>query len=190
MTTETNPNNAQLDPTQGTQSEPIDWEKRYKDLQSYHDKSKSDMVSKDDFAKVQSELQSLQGQSHINMQKEILGSMHPDFGAVMGSEEFGTWMESQPVAMQNAIYDEQKLDGALAGSALSLFKSQMGGAQAQATPDTTSEAAMAVSGGHRETPELNTKRQYTYAEIGAMHPNEYAQHREDILAAQKEGRIR
>lgn len=184
MTTNTDQTNTQADPKQDT---PIDWEKRYKDLQSFHDKSKADMVSKEDFDALQTQLKSLEGTTHINTQKEILGSMHPDFGMVIQSEQFGEWIQSQPTAMQEAIYDNDKLDGSLAGSALTLFKTQY--TPQQAVPDTSAEAAMAVGGGHRETPEVNTKRSYTYDQIKHMTPDEYAANRDDIQKALKEGRV-
>lgn len=186
MTTETTPTENTMDPSTGTQ-EHIDWEKRYKDLQSYHDKSKQSMVSQEEFQAIQGELKSLQGHSHITTQKEILGSLHPDFGSVVQSDQFGEWIQSQPTAMQEAIYNEDKLDGSLAGSALTLFKTQMG---APAVPDTTNAAAMAVSGGHRETPEVSPKPTYTYAQIDAMSPDEYKTNRDAIQEAHREGRIR
>lgn len=189
MTTETSQTTT-ADPSQGTPTQAeIDWEKRYKDLQSYHDKTKAEMVSKDDFTALQTELQQLQGQSHVATQKEILGSQHPDYGSVIQSPQFGEWIQSQPVAMQEAIFDANKLDGSLAGSAISLFKSQVGQAQAPSAPDTTQQAAMAVNGGHRETPQVETKRRYTYAEIQNMTPSEYESLRDDIQAAHREGRI-
>lgn len=190
MTTETSqtPN---TDPTQGTQTqEQIDWEKRYKDLQSYHDKTKQDMVNKEDFDALQQQLKGLESQTHIATQKEILGSQHPDFGAVVQSEQFGEWIQSQPVAMQEALYDQSKLDGSLAASALTLFKSQTGAQSAPSVPDTTQQAAMAVNGGHRETPQVDTKRNYTYTEIQNMSPDEYEKLRDDIRAAHLEGRIK
>lgn len=190
MTTNTDQTNLHVDPTQGTPAgENIDWEKRYKDLQSFHDKSKDGMVSKEEFTSLQTELQSLQGTAHVNTQKEILGSLHPDYGSVIQSEQFGSWIQSQPTAMQDAIYHEAKLDGALAGSTLTLFKTQMGAQQAQAVPDTSAEAAMAVSGGHRETPQVNTKPVFTYAQIDNMTPDEYTANRDLIKDALQDGRV-
>lgn len=183
MTTNTDQTPA-MDPSQDTQGEPtIDWEKRYKDLQSHHDKTKG--VDPTEFERVQSELASLQSGNRINEQRGLLGQAHPDFEGVLQSEQFGSWIEGQPTAFQEAIYDAEKLDGTMASKAIDLFKMEF----SQQAPDTTAEAAMAVSGGHRETPEVTTKKQWTYAEIDVMTPDEYKANRDEIRQAISEGRI-
>lgn len=183
MTTETS-QPATTDPLLDTPSDtPIDWEKRYKDLQSFHDKTKG--VDPTAFESVQSELASLKAGNYINEQRGLLSQAHPDFEGVIQSEQFGTWIEGQPTAFQESIYDAEKLDGQMASKAIDLFKMEF----SQQAPDTSAEAAMAVSGGHRETPEVSNKKQWTYAEIDLMTADEYAAHRDEIRTAISEGRI-
>lgn len=197
------------DPSQGTPApagqqaaaQPIDWEKRYKDLQSHHDKTISELKSQlpaQDFETENEKLQRQVAELHQDLaQRNIadkvreaqqqVGAAHPDFVGIIQSEQFATWIESQPDIFKNSIYGEIP-DATLAIKVLTLFKAEATPAQPQVEPD---PAAMAVGRGQTGVPQEATgPKIWSMAEINRMNPSQYAQHADEIDKAFAEGRVR
>lgn len=191
-----------------SKAEEVDWEKRYKDLQSYHDKEKAELLGKlkeagvepdetDRVAELEAQLAELQAKENVretesavaDAQKAV-SSAHPDFVAVISSPDFAEWIKGQPDVYQHAIYDDRP-NASLAIDALTLFKVQTGNAQAsQRAKQMQDQAALSVSGGHREIPQTKQEKVWTWAEINHMSPSEYSAHEKEIDAAFSKGLIR
>lgn len=185
-----------------SQSQQVDWEKRYRDLQSYSAKQINELKSKipaQDFETENEKLQRQVAELHQDLNARNVAdkvreaqmkvaAAHPDYDRVIPSQEFATWIEMQPEVFKNAIYDEVP-NAELAIRALSLFKMEtQQPQQRQAQPH---PASMAVRERHQEVPqELQGKKVWTYAEIQRMNPNEFAKHEAEIDKAIAEGRIK
>lgn len=190
----------------------IDWEKRYKDLQSHSDKTKGELQGRiaelegnavpsteEEVAELKAQLEELQGKE-ANRETETLvaeaqqqvGNAHPDFVGIIQSKEFAEWIKTQPQVFQDAIYAERP-DAPMAINALTLYKTSGDFQQRQAAEQqqlNADQAAMAVNSGHREQPQANTQKQWTWAEINALSPSQYDKFEAEIDAAMSEGRIR
>ena len=197
---------------EATQTEPqkdtVDWEKRYKDLQSYHDKEKSELLNKlkeagvepdetDRVAELEAQLADLQAKETVRetenavaQAQKAVSQAHPDFVGVISSPEFAEWIKGQPDAYQHAIYDDRP-DAKLAIDALTLYKLSNGvDAKSMQAKQERDLAAMAVGSGHREVPQTQQEKVWTWNEINKMHPTEYAKHEAEIDAAFRKGLIR
>lgn len=188
--------------------ETVDWEKRYKDLQSYHDKEKTDLLDKlkaagvepdetDRVAELEEQLSQLQAKETqrettdaVAQAQKAVSTAHPDFVGVISSPEFSEWIKSQPEVYQHAIYDDRP-DANLAINALTLFKVQSGSMnQASQAKQAQDQAALAVSRGHREVPQTTQEKVWSWNEINKLSPSEYAKYEKAIDAAYQKGLIR
>lgn len=187
----------------------VDWEKRYKDLQSHHDKTTNELRAKlkehgvepeetDQVAELQKQLAELQAKEearetddYVAQAQEAVGAVHPDFVNVINSPEFAQWIQTQPQVYQDAIYADRP-DAPLAIDALTLFKVQSGEPQRQAEAAQRAQleqAAMDVRGGHREAPQASAEKQWTWAEIQSLSPHEYDKLETEIDKAIRDGRV-
>ncbi|AHK11951.1 hypothetical protein CHOED_091 [Vibrio phage CHOED] len=185
-------------------------QKRYRDLQSHHDKTKNELEGKlreagiepeeaDKVAELQAQLAELQAkeaerevQSVVAQAQEIVAGSHPDFVSVINSQGFAEWIKGQPQVYQDAIYADRP-DAALAVDVLTLFKVQSGYGERQhqeAQRQVMDQAAMAVNGGHREAPQSDNAKVWTWSEIQKLSPHEYAKLEGEIDKALAEGRVR
>lgn len=193
------------------QAEPeVNWEKRYKDLQSHHDRTTQELREKlkehgvepeetDKVAELERQLAELQADKETRETQDLVaqaqaavGAAHPDFVTVINSPEFAQWIQGQPQVYQDAIYAERP-DAQMAIDALTLFKVQSGEPQRQAAAaqqQMLEQAAMDVRGGHREAPQATAEKQWTWAEIQSLSPREYDKLEAEIDAAIRDGRVR
>jgi len=181
----------------------VDWEKRYKDLQSHSSKQITQLQSQVPDGEFETENEKLQRQVaelHNDLEarnvadgvrdaQQQVGTAHPDFEAIIGSEAFAQWIKVQPEVFYKSIYDDVP-NAALAIKALSLFKLENQPQQQQETrqPD---PASMQIRERHRETPqEINGPKIWTMQEIQRMTPAQYEKHEAELDVAFAEGRIR
>ena len=190
----------------------VDWEKRYKDLQSHSDKERARLAKQleeaglkpngedeaEDLRKTIAELQQFQKETQVreSVQKaqQAVAQAHPDFEEVISDPIFEEWIKQQPTVFQNAIYDEVP-DAVMASKALTLFKSETGlmgssMAQADTRKQEQAEAAQAVGGNHREAPVTQDKKIWSMKEIQSMSASQYDKFEKEIDLAYAEGRIR
>lgn len=197
---------------QASQEAAVDWEKRYKDLQSHHDKTTNELnqrlkelgagaepTTEDEVKQLREQLEALQGKEQareleaaVAQAQAAVGQAHPDFVNVINSQEFAEWIKAQPQVYQDAIYAERP-DASLAIDALTLFKVQSGSMQrsaAQEQQQQMEQAAMAVNGGHREAPQASNEKVWTWAEIQSLSAHDYDKLEAEIDKAIRDGRVR
>lgn len=201
----------QQDPAQDTPAQtpaqspaqPIDWEKRYKDLQSHHDKTLTELRSQlpaQDFETENEKLQRQVAELHqdlaqrntadkVREAQQQVGAAHPDFVGIIQSEQFATWIESQPDIFKDSIYSEVP-DANIAVKVLTLFKAEHQAPQQPQQP-APQDASMAIGRGQQGTPsEVNGPKIWSMSEIQRMNPTEYAANAQEIDLAFAEGRVR
>jgi hypothetical protein len=201
------------EPVEEQSQEPaVDWEKRYKDLQSHHDKTTNELkqrlaelgegaepTTEDEVKKLREQLEALQGkesarelEAAVAQAQAAVGQAHPDFVSVINSPEFAEWVKGQPQVYQDAIYADRP-DASLAIDAITLFKVQGGSMQRQAAQEQQKQmeqAAMTVNGGHREAPQASTEKTWTWAEIQSLSAHDYDKLEAEIDKAIRDGRVR
>lgn len=206
---EQKPQDTHTEPVEQRQETPVDWEKRYKDLQSFHDKSTDELKNKlkeagvepedtDKVAVLEAQLAELQGKQEeieirdlVAQAQETVGSVHPDFVSVINSGEFVEWIKGQSQVYHDAIYADRP-DAQMSIDALTLFKVQSGyndrqvAAQQQQMAE---QAAMGINGGHREAPNSQQEKVWTWTEIQALSADEYAKLESTIDKAITDGRV-
>lgn len=193
------------------EAEPVvDWEKRYKDHQSYADKKTADLEAElktlrgetpsteEEVQTLRKQIEDLQGkdtlretETHVNDAQTQVGNAHPDFVGIIQSHEFAEWIKTQPQVFQDAIYADRP-DAVMAINALTLYKTGTGfQSKAEQTQQlqTMQDAAMSVQAGHREAPQSSTEKIWTYAEIDALSPSQYDKLEATIDVAISEGRV-
>lgn len=204
------PTDTPTEPNEPAEPE-IDWQKRYKDLQSHSDKTNAELrqqlkeatgaepTTEEEVAALRKELETLQGkdearetESLVADAQTLVGQSHPDFVGIIQSQEFAEWIKGQPQVFQDAIYAERP-DATMAINALTLYKTSGGynarqeAAQQQQILD---QAAMAVNNGHHEQPQADARKTWTWAEIDSLSQSKYNQYEAEIDQAIADGRVR
>ena len=116
-----------------------------------------------------------------------LAKKHPDFKDIRESSDFHDWASVQDSTVQSWLYDNTDNPNA-AARAIDLYKYDRGLSSKKVNYDAKKEAAKAVSKTKAsETP--TEKKQWTWASIKKMKPEEYSKFEADIDKAHREGRI-
>ena len=116
-----------------------------------------------------------------------LAKKHPDFKEIRESSDFHDWASVQDSTVQSWLYDNTD-NPKSAARAIDLYKYDRGLSNKKVTYDAKKEAAKAVSKTKvSETP--TEKKQWTWAAIKSMKPDEYSKFEADIDKAHREGRI-
>jgi len=116
-----------------------------------------------------------------------LAKKHPDFKDIRESGDFHDWASVQDNTVQSWLYDNTDNPNA-AARAIDLYKYDRGLSSKKVNYDAKKEAAKAVSKTKAsETP--TEKKQWTWASIKKMKPEEYSKFEADIDKAHREGRI-
>lgn len=197
------------EPAEAPQEHEVDWQKRYKDAQSHFTKQTNELKEKlkaagvepeetDKVAELEQQLAILQAKDAdretidlVAQAQAAVSAVHPDFVQVIDSPDFAAWIKEQPEVYQKAIYDDRP-DAAMASNALTLFKVQSGFNERQAQMNQQQlqdQAAMSVSGGHREAPQSQQEKVWTWNEIQSLSPYEYDKLESTIDKAIQEGRV-
>lgn len=196
-------------PAEEPQEPEVDWQKRYKDLQSHSAKEKNELQAQlkaagvepeetDKVAEMEQRLAELQAkedareiESHTAQAQAAVGAAHNDFVQVINSSEFAEWIQGQPQVYHDAIYADRP-DAQMAIDALTLFKVQSGFTERKAQAaqrEQLDQAAMSVSGGHREAPASRQEKTWTWNEIQSLTPQQYDKLEAEIDKAIMEGRV-
>jgi hypothetical protein len=229
-----------------TSSKGVDWEKRYKDLQSFQSKRENELrgkiqdlestdpsftapttpeqmeTFKDEHSEVYNMMLTLAHQKAseategINAQLQTyeeermmtefaeaqsrIKAAHPDFMDVVQSKDFQGWAQSQPLQVQEWIYNNPD-DPDMAIIALDRYKATRAVAAAtaaEAHPDmeaqqqtqaaTDNSAAQAV-GASSAPITKEGKKIWTASEIKAIPQSQWSKHSEEIDNAYAEGRV-
>ena len=116
-----------------------------------------------------------------------LAKKHPDFKEIRESGDFHDWASVQDSTVQSWLYDNSD-NPKSAARAIDLYKYDRGLSNKKVNYDAKKEAAKAVSKTKAsETP--TEKKQWTWANIKKMKPEEYSKFEADIDKAHREGRI-
>ena len=116
-----------------------------------------------------------------------LAKKHPDFKEIRESGDFHDWASVQDSTVQSWLYDNSD-NPKSAARAIDLYKYDRGLSNKKVNYDAKKEAAKAVSKTKvSETP--TDKKQWTWAAIKSMKPDEYSKFEADIDKAHREGRI-
>lgn len=125
----------------------------------------------------------------------VIRELHPDWDDIRSDEAFHEWASAQPKNIQEAIY-ENETDGYAAARALDLYKLDAGfKSKASKSPQSKDDikkaaAELGVKAGGRGTDkDGKQKKIWTFKEIEIMSLLEFEKHEQDILEAQREGRI-
>jgi hypothetical protein len=119
-----------------------------------------------------------------------ISSEHPEWTELKDAPEFHEWLQSQPSAIQDWIYG--KIDADLASKAIKLYKTEKGikPPKKKSDKDERASAAEAVVTTRRtDPPQNNQKKIWKASEIQRMSIDEYEKHEEEIMIANREGRI-
>lgn len=197
------------EPVEAPQEPAVDWEKRYKDLQSHSTKKENELKAKleeagvvpeetDKVAEMEQQLAELRAkdelretENHVAQAQATVGAAHPDFVQVINSPEFASWIEGQPQVYRDAIYADRP-DASMSIDALTLFKVQSGfmaNKAAEAQAQMQDQAALSVGGGHREAPQSRQEKMWTWNEIQSLSPREYDKLESEIDKAIRDGRV-
>lgn len=197
------------EPVEAPQEPAVDWEKRYKDLQSHSTKKENELKSKleeagvepeetDKVAEMEQRLAELQAKEEARETEDLVaqaqatvGAVHDDFVQVINSPEFAEWIQGQPEVFRDAIYADRP-DAQMSINALTLFKTQSGYTERRegnAQREQLDQAAMSVNGGHREAPATQQAKVWTWNEIKSLSPHEYSKLEVEIDQALAEGRV-
>ena len=116
-----------------------------------------------------------------------LAKKHPDFKDIRESSDFHDWASVQDSTVQSWLYDNSD-NPKSAARAIDLYKYDRGLSDKKVKYDAKKEAAKTVSKTKvSETP--TEKKQWTWASIKKMKPEEYSKFEADIDKAHREGRI-
>ena len=116
-----------------------------------------------------------------------LAKKHPDFKEIRESGDFHDWASVQDSTVQSWLYDNSD-NPKSAARAIDLYKYDRGLSTKKVNYDAKKEAAKAVSKTKvSETP--TDKKQWTWAAIKSMKPDEYSKFEAEIDKAHREGRI-
>jgi hypothetical protein len=119
-----------------------------------------------------------------------LKQRHPDFEDIRGDNDFHTWAQEQPEAIQQWVYANNN-DAALASRAIDLYKMEKGASQPK-RQSRKKEAGSAADMVSTKTTAVDAKapKIWTQREIQKMSLDAFDRHSEEINLALEEGRIR
>ena len=116
---------------------------------------------------------------------------HPDFEDIRGDDDFHTWAQEQPEAIQQWVYANNN-DAGLASRAIDLYKMERGAAQPKQQKSRKKETGNAADMVSTKTTAVDAKapKIWTQREIQSMSLDAFDRHSEEINLALEEGRIR
>lgn len=195
-----------------TSTKDVDWEKRYKDLQSFQSKRENELRDKikglefvepstpaeTETQTIESPIAETSNMNEFTSARAKIAASHPDFMSVVQSAEFTTWAKTQSANVQNWIYKNPD-DPELAIFALDRYKATLATPTTQAAPveevhpekETTVDtlgAAMAV--GTSSTPMTKEgKKIWRASDIKHMTSRDWKANSAEIDLAYSEGRV-
>lgn len=123
--------------------------------------------------------------------KAELKRLHPDIDELKDSDEFHDWMETQPLKIQNAVYENDD-DAESAAAVIDLFKLKTGygSKKPAASNNNNNDAARAVNTRtNRSQPSVIDKDVIRESDVKRMSDKEYEANEEKIMAAMRSGKF-
>ena len=114
--------------------------------------------------------------------------LHPDFDVIRDDDGFHEWVEAQPKWVQNALY-ENDTDAVSAARAIDLYKADMGMTKAKAKPNRGAAESVNTRGGKSQPSADNTDGVIYESQIAKMSDREYTERQDEIMKAQRSGKI-
>ena len=166
-----------------------EWRKDYPDMYDsvMQLSTEASMKAKQEMEEQLLEIKKQQSSLSRDRAEVELAKKHPDFKEIRESGDFHDWASVQDSTVQSWLYDNSD-NPKSAVRAIDLYKYDRGLSTKKVNYDAKKEAAKAVSKTKvSETP--TDKKQWTWAAIKSMKPDEYAKFEADIDKAHREGRI-
>ena len=121
--------------------------------------------------------------------KAELMRLHPDFETLKDSDDFHDWMESQPLKIQNAVYENDD-DAESAAAVIDLFKLKTGYGSKKPAANNNDDAARAVNTRTSRTQPTTTDRDVILeSDVKRMSDREYEANEEKIMNAMRSGKF-
>ena len=145
-----------------------------------------------DLEKQMDEINKLQSSARREKAEAELLTIHPDFTAIRGQDDFHTWAEEQPKWVQDALY-ENETDAHAAARAIDLYKSDRGfetspkkrGKKATNAKDA---ARFVDTKSTKSLPETSgRKNKWSESKVDQMNAIEYEKYSDEIMEAIKDG---
>ena len=116
--------------------------------------------------------------------------LHPDIDELKDSDDFHDWMETQPLKIQNAVYENDD-DAESAAAVIDLFKLKTGyGSKKPVTNNSNNDAARAVNTRTSRTqPNVTDKDVIRESDVKRMSDKEYEANEEKIMNAMRSGKF-
>jgi hypothetical protein len=189
-----------------------DWQKRYSDLKSHHDRQRNEWQQEKELldakaklvgqtaslasmpkrtAEIEKRIAALtekEEEAKYRTAEQELLVLHPDFLQLKDSSEFLEWLDSQPDTISNGIY-KNRTDARWAARILDLYK--MDSNVQPKSKSKKADAAEAVSFTQKTVSATSSgdKKIWTSAEISKLKPHEFERLETEIVKASREGRI-
>lgn len=119
----------------------------------------------------------------------LISKDHSDWDQIKDSPEFHDWLNEQPKDIQNWIYG--KIDADLASKAVKLYKTEKGvkTVKKSSNNERASAAEAVVTNRRTDPPANNQKKVWKASEIAKMDGPTWDKYEDEILLANREGRI-
>jgi hypothetical protein len=170
------------------------WSKEYPDVAAIIETIaiKKSKEQAQDLEKQMDEINKLQSSARREKAEAELLTIHPDFTAIRGQDDFHTWAEEQPKWVQDALY-ENETDARAAARAIDLYKSDRGfepSSKKQGKKATSSKdaARFVDTKSARSLPETSgRKSKWSESKVDQMNAIEYEKHSDEIREAIQDG---
>ena len=172
-----------------TKEEIDEWRVKYPDVYDIVS-SIAAMQSDERTSKVTKQLEEVsQAQEEVVFERAYtkIINVHPDFDELINDAAFHAWAETQPMTIQNSLY-ENRNDFAAAIRAIDLYKYDQKKTKSNTTPKKDAAAAVTKTK-TSDTPEGKEPKVWTETEIQQLSSAEYEKYEEEIDIAAREGRV-
>lgn len=114
--------------------------------------------------------------------------IHPDFESIRQSDEFHTWVEEQPIWIQNALYENDS-DAKSAARAIDLYKADKGIGKAKKSDNRSAAESVSTRNSRSAPANVDTEGVFYESQVDAMTSHEYEANQEAISKAMKSGKF-
>lgn len=114
--------------------------------------------------------------------------IHPDFESIRQSDEFHTWVEEQPIWIQNSLYENDS-DAKSAARAIDLYKADKGIGKAKKSDNRSAAESVSTRNSRSAPANVDTEGVFYESQVDAMTSHEYEANQEAISKAMKSGKF-
>jgi hypothetical protein len=114
--------------------------------------------------------------------------IHPDFEAIKESDEFHTWVEEQPIWIQNALYENDS-DAKSAARAIDLYKADKGIGKAKKSDNRGAAESVSTRSSRSAPSNMDSEGVIYESQVNAMTSHQYEANQEAISKAIKSGKF-